>query len=120
MTDYALQNTIEVLTDDVHRVRRAVEFANLTTEFSKSNPPATLWQGLGHICLGALAVGNLVVSGAVLVHDIDLVSDGKPLRKQIARTPTQGRLRYQRLNRLAGRKRPAGRIVRQGRPQLGA
>src|SRR5437879_5169486 len=109
MTNYALQNTIEILTDDVRRVRRAIDFANLTSEFSKSYPPASLWQGLGHVCLGTLAVGNLMFSGAVLVHDIDLIIDGKPLRKQITRTPSQSRLSYQRLNRLPVKKttRPA-------------
>lgn len=112
MKNVALQNTIEILTEDAQRVRHAIDFANLTSEFSKTNPPENIWQGLGHICLGTLAVSNLVLSGAVLVHDIDLMLDGKPLRKQIPITPTQNRLSYRRLNRLSAKKRSA-------RPQLG-
>lgn len=112
MKNNALQNIIEVLKGDAQRVRHAIDFANLTSEYSKTNPPENIWQGLGHICLGTLAVGNLVFSGAVLIHDIDLIRDGKPLRKQISMTPTQNRLSYRRLNRQSAKKRPARRIVK--------
>lgn len=81
-------------------MKSAIEFGNFTDSLLKAYPPQNIWQGVGHMFLGALATVRILGAGSVIVSDVTLLVDGKPLRQSQAQLPIRSAVR-----RTAGRNR---------------